>query len=339
IEDQKYLELTKNCTEFKTSRNFILKPLSEESRNFPIAFNFIVHKSAYQIELLLRSLYRPQNVFCIHVDSKSSEVFKKAIQSIAGCFDNVYMASKFESINWAGFSRLQADITCMEDHLSRNSTWKYLINTAGQAFPIKTVEEMVRILTIYNGSNDIEGLYGKRLLKNRFENEWIEDVAAHTVRKTNKLNPKPPHNIDIVRGSAYGIFSKKFVEFIIKDERAKALLKWSEKTWSPDEFYWSTLHHTYSNPHLHTPGGFSGKRFVCFLLTIYSWVKYEWLAVYANWGENSCSGKFVRSICVFGVDDVINLIDRREFFVNKFYHDYQPLALSCISAWIHSKEM
>ena len=70
--------------------------------------------------------------------------------------------------------------------------------------------------------------------------------------------PPPPHDIDIVRGSAYGVFSREFVEFIIKDPRARDLLKWSEDTFSPDEHYWATLHHQYANPHLKAPGGFRG---------------------------------------------------------------------------------
>lgn len=93
----------------------------------------------------------------------------------------------------------------------------------------------------------------------RFENEWLELTEKRTLRKTGRLNPKPPHNIDIVRGSAYAVFSRQFVEFIVNDKRARDLLEWSRRTWSPDEFYWSTLHHVYANPHLHTPGGYPGE--------------------------------------------------------------------------------
>jgi hypothetical protein len=76
---------------------------------------------------------------------------------------------------------------------------------------------------------------------------------------TNASHARPPYDIDIVRGSGYGIFSRSFVEFIISDKRAMGLLEWSRHTYSPDEHYWSTLHHLYSNPHLHAPGGYRGK--------------------------------------------------------------------------------
>ena len=249
-----------SCPHFKKSRGFVLEPLSQESANFSIAFNILIHKSARQFEILLRSIYRPQNSFCIHVDGKASKNLTKAIENIISCFPNVFLASKMEKVIYAGYSRLQADITCMDDHLKRSSLFKYLINTAAQAFPIKTNEEMVKILKIYNGSNDIEGIYGKRLLKTRYMLYWTENTKNYQIQESKKIvQSSPPHSIDIVRGSAYGIFSRGFVEFIVNDQRAIDLLKWSQHTYSPDEFYWATLHHTYSNPHLHTPGGFSGE--------------------------------------------------------------------------------
>jgi len=147
----------------------------------------------------------------------------------------------------------------MKDHLNSDIKWKYLINTAGLAFPLRTVEETAKILRAYNGANDVEGIFGPRVRRGRFENEWVELTDKRTLRKTGQRNPSPPHNIDIVRGSAYAVFSRRFVEFIIRDKRADDLLQWSQRTWSPDEFYWATLHHTFANPHLHTPGGYPGE--------------------------------------------------------------------------------
>ena len=36
--------------------------------------------------------------------------------------------------------------------------WKYFINLTGQEFPLKTNLELVRILSSYNGANDIEAV-------------------------------------------------------------------------------------------------------------------------------------------------------------------------------------
>ena len=61
------------------------------------------------------------------------------------------------------------------------------------------------------------------------------------MRKTGAQNPRPPHEIDLVRGSAYGIFSRKFVEFVVNDRRAKDLLEWSQNTYSPDAVSYTHL--------------------------------------------------------------------------------------------------
>ena len=145
----------------------------------------------------------------------------------------------------------------MQDLVQSPVQWKYLLNLAGQSYPLMTNTEMVKVAKIYNGMNDVEGIT-RRVLHGRIDNEWIE-LNGKTMNKTGRKNPKPPYDIDIVRGSAYGVFSREFVEFILTDKKANDLLKWSRTTYSPDEHYWATLHHTWSNPHLHTPGGYSGK--------------------------------------------------------------------------------
>lgn len=343
LPDSYFANVTRDCDAFKRNRGYHLIPLSSEEADFPLAFNLIVHTSAEQVEGQLRALYRPQNSFCIHVDAKANAEFMTAMEGIANCFDNVFIASKLERLTWGGYSRLQADINCMRDHLYNTSSfssssssrgkpqkqWRYLINTAGLAFPLKTIGEMVKALKIYNGANDVEGIYGARVIRSRFEKEWSEDADRRTVQATGRRNPKPPHELFVVRGSAYALFSRRFVRFILEDRKAIDLLRWARKTWSPDELFWATLHHTYSNPHLHTPGGYSG----------YPSDK-PWLAVYANWddGEMKCHGKRVRGVCVFGVGDLPNLTKRREFFANKFYKDFEPLALQCLSSWIRQKE-
>ena len=146
--DSAIANATSDCNAYKTERGYQMAPLDNDSREFVIAFNILVHKDADQVDQLLRAIYRPQNLYCIHVDSRANPEFMAAMRSIAGCFDNVRLASKLETLTWGGYSRLQADLNCMKDHLTSGVDWKYLINTAGQAFPLRTVEEMVKILKL-----------------------------------------------------------------------------------------------------------------------------------------------------------------------------------------------
>ena len=79
IPDEEYSKLTQDCDKFKRERQYILQPLSEEEADFSIAFSLVVFKDVEQIERLLRAIYRPQNYYCLHVDTKSNQKVKDAI--------------------------------------------------------------------------------------------------------------------------------------------------------------------------------------------------------------------------------------------------------------------
>ena len=258
IRDRTYIELTKNCTAFKHQRGYLSEPLSKEETYFPIAYSVLFYKELQQLERLLRVIYQPQNIYCLHLDAYSSDVLFIAAQSLVRCFDNVFLASKREKVIYASFSRLKADINCMEEMLRKNRRWKYYVNLASQDFPLKTNLEIVKILKVYNGSNDIEGITGSRVLKGRFKPSWAPVTRKPRSRpflnKTGEMKQAPPHNLSVVRGSAYGAFSRKFVEFVVHNQTAKDFLEWSRDTYSPDEHYWATLNHMMENPQLETPG-------------------------------------------------------------------------------------
>ena len=124
---------------------------------FPIAFSILMYKDIEQTERLLRAIYRPQNIYCIHVDRKTSYRIYKAMEGIAKCFHNVFLTARRIDVRWGRFSVLEPELMCMEALLQRNRKWKYFINLTGQEFPLRTNYELVRILMTYSGANDIEG--------------------------------------------------------------------------------------------------------------------------------------------------------------------------------------
>ena len=182
---ENYIKMSSNCSEFRHSRGYIRQPLSVEEAEFPIAYNLLVHRDIEHVERLLRVIYHPQSSYCVHVDLNAPHSLLRAIQSIADCFPNVFVASKLEHVAYAGFSRLMADINCLKDQLKVSIKWKYLLNAAGQSFPLKTNHELVQILKAYNGANDIEGFYGNSVLRDRFELEYAE-VGKKTIHVSGK---------------------------------------------------------------------------------------------------------------------------------------------------------
>ncbi|CAG2192862.1 GCNT1 [Mytilus edulis] len=284
ITEEEYIAETNNCNNFVNRYKYDAYTVIQEEREFPIAFSILTFKDVDQTERLLRSIYRPHNFYCIHIDNSSSEELHKALRKIANCLSNVFIVSKTEDVIYNHVSRLRADINCMTDLLSKSNKWKYFINLPHQQYPLKT---------------NLEMCIGPK-------------------------NGKLPYNANIVKGSAYGIFSREFVKYVIYDKKAKDVLKYMEDIESPDEYYWATLNH---NEILKAPGRFIGNP-----------EKKPWLATYASWPpRDRCHGKIVREICIYGVGDLNELVSRKELFANKFYPDYQYLALDCLEEYIHNK--
>ena len=148
--------MASNCDTFKQNRGYMNTPVNQEESTFPIAFSILLFKDTEQFERLLRAIYRPQNFYCVHVDQKSAQSIKNATKAIVKCFDNVFIASKETDVRWGSYTVLEPEITCMGD-LLRFKRWKYFINLTGQEFPLKTNLDLVRILRVYNGANNLEG--------------------------------------------------------------------------------------------------------------------------------------------------------------------------------------
>ena len=63
-----------SCDNFLNLSDYIQKPLNSQEESFPIAYSIVMYKDPEQVERLLHAIYRPQNHYCIHVDSKVSKI-------------------------------------------------------------------------------------------------------------------------------------------------------------------------------------------------------------------------------------------------------------------------
>jgi len=70
-------------------------------------------------ERLLRSIYHPQNLYCVHVDKKSPREFLEGVKKLSRCFPNVFVATKLSEVYYSHWSRVEADINCFEDLVKR----------------------------------------------------------------------------------------------------------------------------------------------------------------------------------------------------------------------------
>ena len=153
-----WMDITRDCGIFRDNQGYIQEPVTPEEAEFPLAFSILFYRDVEQVEQLLRAVYRPQNYYCLHMDTKfQKDVYSNAsINLIVNCLPNVFMSSVSYDVRWGTISILQAEMACMKD-LHRHKDWKYFINLTGQEYPLKTNLDIVRILKSLNGRSAAAG--------------------------------------------------------------------------------------------------------------------------------------------------------------------------------------
>jgi len=134
-------------------------PLSREEADFPLAYILLVNEHLEQVEILLNTIYQPHNFYCIHVDLKSDLIFFNSLKKLSQCFENVFLVEDPVGVSPVTSSMIHAQVHCLEILTTKDYSWKYLMVLQGHDFPIKTNKEIVEILTIHDGANDVELLW------------------------------------------------------------------------------------------------------------------------------------------------------------------------------------
>ena len=84
------------------------------------------------------------------------------------------------------------------------------------------------------------------------EMDRVKYTWAHRWSKTyqqtifyNTYTPKapPPYNLTFYKGELHGLFSRRFVEFLVESEVAKDYLDWCWDSGHPSEHYWNVLNY------------------------------------------------------------------------------------------------
>uniref|UniRef100_A0A8C4RW95 Glucosaminyl (N-acetyl) transferase 1 n=1 Tax=Erpetoichthys calabaricus TaxID=27687 RepID=A0A8C4RW95_ERPCA len=327
LTNEDYANVSQNCEEFIKRHKYVMFPLSEEEKDFPIAYSLVVHHKIDVLERLLRSIYNPQNLYCIHVDKKSPESFLKGVSAIADCFDNVFVASKLENVIYATWYRVQADLNCMKDLYARSTSWKYLINLCGQDFPIKTNLEIVKTLKALNGKNSMET---EKMPPNK-EVRWKMhyDIEDNSIRRSSTKKSDPPIDSPVFSGGAYIVVSRDFIKYVLEDKKVLNFSEWSKDTYSPDEFFWATLQRLPD-----VPGSLlsNSKYDISDMNSLSRFVKWSYLEGDVRKGAPypPCTGQHVRAVCVFGSGDLVWLLKQQHLFANKFDVDVDPFAIHCL---------
>lgn len=332
--DKSLTKLTSDCREFVRVRGYDDICVSEVEKDFPLAYSMVVHKYAWMVERLLRAVYSPNNIYCIHYDLKAPSQFISAMEGLARCLPNVFIASKQEVVYYASISRLKADLNCLSDLLRSEVKWMYVINLCGQDFPLRSNIELVSELKNLKGANMVETIRPSEFKKQRFtfrhelknSNFHLEKILVSTKQK----KTPPPHGIEIFAGNAYFVLSRRFIDYINSSNKVKDFLNWSEDTYSPDEHFWATLVRMSGVPG-EVPRSAPG---ITDLQSKTRLVKWEYLeeSLYPR-----CSGTHVRSVCIYGTAELHWLLNYGHWFANKFDTSVDPIVIQCLEEKLEEK--
>ncbi|XP_063115935.1 N-acetyllactosaminide beta-1,6-N-acetylglucosaminyl-transferase isoform X1 [Cavia porcellus] len=318
------------CRDYLPRAHYITRPLSVEEAAFPLAYVMVLHKDFDTFERLFRAVYMPHNVYCVHVDAKADPEFHSAVQLLLSCFPNAFLASRMVPVVYGGISRLQADLNCLRDLEASEVPWKYVINTCGQDFPLKTNKEIVQHLKGFKGKNITPGVLPPAHAVGRTKFVHREYIAKGTgrsfVQRTKILKTSPPHQLTIYFGTAYVALTREFVNFVLTDQRAIDLLQWSKDTYSPDEHFWVTLNRIPGVPGSMPNASWTGN------LRAVKWIDMEDK-------HGGCHGHYVRGICIYGNGDLKWLMDSPCLFANKFELNTYPLTIECLELRLRERTL
>ena len=102
---------------------------------------------------MLKTIFRPHNAYCIHVDPKADELFHRTVQQILHCYSkrypgaNIFRSSQSVPVYWGHYSIIEAELICLTDLMDLDHDWKYAVNMAGSELMLFTNKELVRNLS------------------------------------------------------------------------------------------------------------------------------------------------------------------------------------------------
>ncbi|XP_055963420.1 beta-1,3-galactosyl-O-glycosyl-glycoprotein beta-1,6-N-acetylglucosaminyltransferase 7-like [Sorex fumeus] len=311
-----------NCSRLSRGLRFITVPLSAEEGNFSLAYIVRAPRELTVLVRLLRAVYAPQNLYCVHVDEDAPAKYRVALQTLAGCLENVFLSPRSGAAASPGPARLQAELDCMRELVGSRVGWSYALNLCAEDFPLRTNREIIRYLrSEWNDKNITPGALQPPPAENN--GSQAEAAPGGSVYAPPNVGfwVEPPHNLTIYFGSANYVLTRKFVEFVLTDPRARDMLQWARHVHNPERHYWVTLNRLRDAPGATPDAGWEGN------VRATKWKGQE------GRGHSGCKGRYVQDRCVYGLGDLPWIVQAPSLFANKFEPSEDPLVVTCLERW------
>ena len=320
------------CDEIKREFENIFY-VSQVEKDFPIAYIFVVYTNAGQVLRLLKAIYRPHNLYCIHPDARQGDKFKEYFTAIARCLDNVFIVSNPVKVYYGHISITDAQLHCMQDLVQYpESRWKYIINLCGREIPLKTNSEIVDSLQQLKGYSAL-GAYPlpKPAWEERFKNKYHLDKKGELLL-TKEKQANPPQGIKLYKSMNFMAASRAFVHFILNDTVAKELHDFLGTVYAPEEHFYSSLYALPQAKGAKPPPGLMIKD------GIPKVDNFIWIVTQSHREHLTqlCPGKkVVHNICIlstFELEIIERSIQSKQpiLYFNKYFLERDPIPMDCM---------
>ena len=248
----------------------------ENISSAPLAFSHLVHTQSAILEVFLAVYFRPNNFYCIHVDKKSSRIFKKAITNLINCYSNktkhgkIFILPEIDSFSvyWGGNTMLKADLKCLNKLVELNHQrshtfrWSHSVSIAGSELPIVTYSTFSNTINKKLGPNlsSVEsflmpkGNYfrisheqkkNRKLSLDGSQKDNVFELSIPLNRHSNSTTAKISSSnqtiqFKLFKGIRNVILSFEDANFLLNHKIARALLHWISQGLFTEEHFYST---------------------------------------------------------------------------------------------------
>ncbi|CAG9088162.1 unnamed protein product [Plutella xylostella] len=165
-----------------------------------------------QVHRLINALYRTSHYFYIHVDARQDYLHRELSQ-LEQSFPNIKLAKTRFSTIWGGASLLQMLLTSMRDILTLGWQWDFVINLSESDFPIKSLENLEKFLSLNKGLNFVKshGREVQRFIKKQGLDKTFIECETHMWRVGER---RLPRGVTVDGGSDWVALSPRFVAYV-----------------------------------------------------------------------------------------------------------------------------
>ena len=301
--------------------------ISQDEIDFPIAYEMLIYyqKNRFLQALnLLKFIYRPHNIYCIHIDKGSPQWWINSIKGFTSCLPNVFVAKKLVKIYYGSVSILDAHLSCLSELLTVTTQWKYVLTLHSPEIPLITNRGIVKKLVELKGNNIVTAGFNASGPKGGYAYNWLMRKKVVPGSPPGKVGPLPNFTIYKSAESINSALSRDFVKYAVTDSKSIALRKRLEYTQSAEEFFFATLNMLKDAPGNRMKLEAAGLNMPKFSRRL--------------WGHSlkkgDCIDRYIRhNICIVSASDlpfIKNEMKAGLWFYNKYLIDYDHVVNDCI---------